>query len=61
MHENEARKYVKRFDIEFLNHMNKYDMDMLFTSLTCCINIIFNVFCKKCILVHIVETQILHK
>jgi hypothetical protein len=29
MHENEARKYVKCFDIEFLNHMNKYDMDML--------------------------------
>jgi hypothetical protein len=29
MHENEARKYVKCFDIEFLNHMNKFDMDML--------------------------------
>lgn len=55
MHENEARKYVKHFDIEFLNHMNKYDMDNAFTSLTCCIIIIFNVFCKSCILVHIVE------
>lgn len=29
MHENEARKYVKHFDIEFLNHMKKFDMDML--------------------------------
>jgi hypothetical protein len=29
MHENEARKYVKCFDFEFLNHMNKYGMDML--------------------------------
>jgi hypothetical protein len=47
MHENEARKYVKRFDIEFLNHMNKIQRGHAFTSLTCCINIIFNVFLQK--------------